>query len=210
MGVIMSLTLITGGAIGTSLSGGGLFALRQAWTKRQNQTERQMRRNLTLLGWGGILLALIIWSLSAGGADRGVAWGIIIVSIQALFFIAYSAAQDKTPRKAVKPVKIRDQTAQSKITFILILKRCGTFLLASVLCGTVAFLTALGLHEIMGLAGAHASNSLVTALFFFPIIWAALASFVLITQSRRLRWSVLLGCALIAGLLLFLGNGGLV
>ncbi|RKQ71846.1 hypothetical protein DES40_1177 [Litorimonas taeanensis] len=199
----MSLTLLAGGTIGTVLSGSGLFALRNAWKTKTAGLA------IILAGWGAIFLALIAWSFAGGGADRGVSWGIIVVSLQALIFVAYSASQDKPQIKRIKTVKARNQKATSKLSALEVLKRVGTFLTVVLLCGAVSFLTALGLHECLLALGMLVSNALVTALFFFPIIWAALASVVLITRNQRLRWGPLLGLTLIGFALLLIGNGGL-
>ena len=83
--------------IGSALSGLGLFALYKAWRNKNSHA-------LYIWGgWGFILSALIVWAI-AGGKDRGVALGMIVIIFQALVFIGYQAAQEgpKAPDNLVK------------------------------------------------------------------------------------------------------------
>lgn len=194
----MTLFEFIHGVIGTGLSGLGVFGLYRAWRSAQKQT---------LLVWGcwlAIALALILWTFS-GGKDRGVALGVMVFIIQALSLIAYQASKDRKPAKPPKPVKRRVQ-AKLKLNSHVIAKRIGLALWVSLGCGALAFLVAMGLHEVFWQSGVHASNALVIALFLFPILWAGLSALSLTSQNKTLKLVMCLGLALPSLAIIMIGN----
>jgi hypothetical protein len=185
-------------AIGTALSGLGLFGLYRAWQSPQKQT---------LLVWGcwlAIALALILWAFS-GGKDRGVVLGVMVFIIQALGLIGCQASKDRKQAKPPKPVKRRVQ-AKPKLNGQVIAKRVGVALWVSLGCGALSFLVAMGFHEVFWQSGAHASNALVFALFLFPILWAGLSALSLTSQSKKLKLVTYLGLALPCLAIIMIGN----
>jgi hypothetical protein len=185
--------------IGTGLSGLGLFSLYRAWKGHPN------KQLLSYSGWAMLLLALLFWG-AAGGKDRGIALGAIVISLQALLFVAYQAFLDNAPKKARRR-KIRKIKPTEKLSAMIIVRRIGTGLWVTLGCGALSFLTAIGLHELFWQSGMHASNSLVLALFVFPILWAGLSALSLTSHKRAMKLGTygLLGLSSTA--ILFIGNG---
>ena len=196
----MTATDLIFALIGSGLSALGLFALYRAWKGHPK------KQRLSYLGWGVLFLALVFWAF-AGGKDRGIALGIIVVSLQALLFVAYQAFIDKAPKKkraAPKPRKIR---SDEKLGLAVLFKRGGKSLWVSVGCGALSFLTAIGLHELFWNSGMHASNSLVLALFIFPILWASLSALSLTSQKTGLKLGTYAFFGVSSSVILCLGNG---
>ncbi len=191
---------LTFALIGSALSALGLFALYQAWKGHPK------KRILSYVGWAMLFSALALWAIS-GGKDRGIALGIIVVSLQALLFVAYQALLDKAPRKKRKAQNPRRISVVEPTGFAVLFKRAGKAVWVSVGCGALSYLTAIGLHEVFWQSGMHASNSLVLALFIFPILWAALSAFSLTSYKPGLKlgtYAVLGGSS---AAILCLGNG---
>lgn len=188
--------------IGTGLSGLGLFSLYRAWKGHPN------RQLLSYSGWAMLLLALLFWGAS-GGKDRGIALGAIVISLQALLFVTYQALLDKAPAKASKSRKARNIKLSEKVGFFGYSRRIGTALWITLGCGALSFLTAIGLHEMLWQWGVHASNSLVLALFIFPILWAGLSVFSLSSKNWTLKLGTYSFLGLVSLVILGLGNGAL-
>ncbi len=186
--------------MGTGLSALGLFALYRAW---KGHTKKKL---LSYLGWAALFFAVILWAVS-GGKDRGVALGIIVISLQALLFVAYQAFIDKTPKKKRKAKKARKLSTPEKVGFTVFSKRAGKALWVSLGCGALSYLTAIGLHEIFWQSGMHASNSLVLALFIFPILWASLSALSLTSQKTGLKLGTYAFLGVSSAVILCLGNG---
>lgn len=184
---------------GSSLSGLGLFALYKAW---------QNKNSPSLYVWGGwflILLALLAWAM-AGGKDRGVALGMIIIILQALSFVSYQAIQDTAPTRTNKARKTRHIKKEKKPPFVFF-KTLMASLWVSLGCGILSFLTAMGLHEVFWQFGFHASNSLVIALFSFPVIWATFISLSLTSYHQKIKVTSFSGLALLNITVIALSNG---
>ncbi|WP_416878403.1 hypothetical protein [Litorimonas sp.] len=187
--------------IGTGLSGLGLFSLYRAWKGHPN------KQLLSYSGWAMLLLALLFWG-AAGGKDRGIALGAIVISLQALLFVAYQAFLDNAPKKARRR-KIRKIKPTEKVGALVVTRRIGTALWVTLGCGALSFLTAIGLHELLWQTGVHASNSLVLALFVFPILWAGLSALSLTSRKRAMKLGTYALLGLSSTAILFIGNGAL-
>lgn len=196
----MTILHLISALIGTGLATMGLFALYRAWKGHPN------RQLLTYSGWALLLVALLFWAF-ASGKDRGVALGAIVISFQALLFVAYQAFIDKAHKKPLKARKTRSSKPAEKIGFRVVSRRIGTGLWVSLGCGALAFLTAIGLHEVLWQSGVHASNALVSALFLFPLLWAALSAFSLTSRKWGLKLGTYSLLGLSSALVLGLGNG---
>ena len=186
--------------VGSGLSALGLFTLYRAWKGHPK------KQRLSYSGWVALLLALILWAF-AGGKDRGIALGIIVVSFQALLFVGYQAFLDKTPKKKRKPQKNRKLSTPERAGFTVFSKRAGKLIWVSVGCGALSYLTAIGLHELFWQSGMHASNSLVLALFIFPILWALLSAFSLTSHKAGLKLGIYAFLGVSSAAILYLGNG---
>ena len=80
------------------------------------------------------------------------------------------------------------------------------FLYVGLLMGLMAFIGALGFHEVMIFAGATMSDSLVLALFVFPMLWAAIAAYFLIGGAKLKKSIYLTAVPLFGTVLLMVGN----
>lgn len=184
--------------IGTLLSGVGLFGLYVAWKSSDKQA-------LLVWGcWAAIALALVAWAF-AGGKDRGLALGAIVIILQALLFVCYQAAREPKRTKPVKPAKLREGSS-AKLSVGVIAKRIGSGIWVSLGCGLVAFLVAMGIHELFWQSGVHASNALVFAFFLFPIIWALISAFSFVSRNWKLKLGVFAGLTFLSVATIMVGN----
>lgn len=176
----------------------GLLLLYKSWS----QTERSPA--LLGPGWALLLLSLFLWTY-AGGADRGIALGLIVNSLLALCFVGYSAStqppRKQKPAREKSPKQKSDQTGQAEWV-----KAFGYILFLGPVCGVIAFAIAMGIYQTLDMAGTEKANSLVSGLFAFPIIWAAIVSFCLISRGKHLKMAILVGAPLFSGALLLAGN----
>lgn len=154
----------------------GLFVLRMAWS------DTGFARWGVGAGWGLIAVAILAWAIH-GGWDRGTAMGVLAICIQALFFIAHAAWSDRGERRAERPPRRRVAPRTPWVRYPL---RVVKFLWLAPVSGAVSLATAVGLHEGLLAAGWHPADALIVELMAFPMIWAGLASHVLI--ARR-YWS---------------------
>lgn len=177
----------------------GLFVLRKSW----QSTARSVP--LVWLGWALITLSLVFWA-NVGGHDRGVALGLIVFCFAALIFISYSAFLDKPNTGNKKQSNSRSKAQPEKTATLTYLKRFGVGVWVVLGAGVVSFIAALGVHDLMLLLGVHASSSLVTGLFLFPILWASFSGLMLIVKRPLWKTSVLTAVAAVGAGLLVIGN----
>ncbi len=177
----------------------GLFALRKSW--------KLPVRSLPLvwLGWALIVLSLVLWAY-IGGHDRGVALGLISFCFAALVFVGYSAFLDKPKARNRKQPSPRSKAQAERTATLTYFKRFGIGVWVVLGAGVVSFIAALGVHDLMLLLGVHASSSLVTGLFLFPILWASFSGFLLIVKRPLSKTGVLTAVTAIGAGLLVMGN----
>jgi len=175
--------------LATVLGLGGLAVLYVAW--------RRPGRSALLrgIGWGLFLLSVWPWGL-AGGADRGVALGMVVVSAGALALIAATGQwRGATPRR---------QRAGTASTEPLTGAGWGhwlkVFLLAGPLAAVAAFVLALPLMHLSGWAEA---DRLVATAFAVVILWSAGAVWACATP-RLMRVSATMAGLTAAGTALLL------
>lgn len=184
----------------------GLMVLFKAWKAKQTQI------HLRVVGWLFLIISLMLWAVSSG-KDRGVAIGLIVISVLALIIIAVQAYRDKPIENTVKNQKPQKNKPQKnkptpRINRSTLLKRVLIILWVLLGCAVVAFAIALGVHELLWQSKMHASNSLVIMLFLFPILWAAFSTFSLTSTNVRLKVSVFLTPTLLSLLVLWHFNLG--
>jgi len=174
----------TFGIAGTLLAWFALFIIFKAWK------DKAVRQDLRILGWGLMLLSLIIWAF-ATGKDRGVAIGLIVICLSALMIITIQAYPDKSNKKHYEN-RQKKKTAKPVYSLKLkgLVRRASIIAWVTLGCAAVSFVVAMGLHELLWQSGVHASNSLVIVLFIFPILWAACSAFSLISQNIKLKAGV--------------------
>lgn len=174
----------------------GLGLLRYSWGLQTKKTI------FTWAAWALVVTSFVVWGQYFG--DRGVAVGLCLFMLFGLGFMLFQMLR---PRDPLKRKNSQDkELVRTKLATRSVVKGTGTFLYLGLGFGFLSFSTALGVHELMTLAGFHASNSLVAALFLFPIIWASFAAYFL-TGSGRLVKSLKIAVWPIAGiLLLIVGN----
>lgn len=165
----------------------GIWLLQTAWRARNGNGLR-----LTL-AWVLILTAFIVWS-GTSGADKGVALGIVSLTLIALVFLGRAVlrasireARPKTHRAVPTEHVSWPTVARRTFVGLLIGPVAGFSALAIASAGFVA------LHE----AGAEYTANLVFAMFAFPLAWAGLA--VIAGADKRLwrKSLVVLGLGLV-------------
>ena len=192
----MNIGLITAALVSVFA---GLFVLRRSWKLPARSVP------LVWLGWALIVLSLVLWA-NVGGHDRGVALGLIVFCFAALAYIGYGAFMDK-PSVSKRKQSSSSLRAQSETTSILTyFKRFGVGVWVVFGAGIISFIAALGVHDLMLILGVHASSSLVTGLFLFPILWALFSGFMLIVKRPLWKAGVLTAVAAAGAGLLIIGN----
>ncbi|MEO9600161.1 hypothetical protein [Parasphingorhabdus sp.] len=176
----------------------GLFILYRAWLENERSTK------LLAAGWAALLGSLVFW-IYAGGADRGIALGLIVICLGALCFVGHSAAQQPANQTKVARKKKPSQKPPQAASFAQWGRSIGIILFLGPICGLLAFLIAMGVYEALDMVGTERANSLVTALFLFPILWAIIVSFCLISTRRIWKAAVLLCAPLLSAALIFVG-----
>lgn len=184
---------------GTILCALGVGTLYLAWRKK--------RRDWLFVatGWALLLIGILLWA-QTGGVDKGPALGIVTVMFVGLLAVGIHAVA--TPiKKNRRTVQRGDPpTGEVQVAF----RRYGVALnaIAIVLAGlavSVVVCTAVFMgNRAVGLE--HTSNLTLT-MFAFPILWAAIATFIGYSSSTNLRVTSLLGFTAVAVLILLLSMG---
>lgn len=186
--------------LGTGMAFGGLLGLYLAW-----QTRAAPRWHI-LGAWGLLLASLVCW-MSAGGMDRGIALGVIVICLLALSIIAITALRSE---RGGRQNTERRRVAQSRKVTVWgrLPQKLGFFLLAGPISGAASYIVAMGLHQALSMLGWHPANSLVMALFIFPILWGAVATLTLLSKRVSTHLSCLVGAPLVSAVFITLGSAG--
>ena len=181
------------GTIGITL---GIAALRIAWRKKS-----RLHSLLTMGGWMIIVGGLTLWRLT-GSADWGIAVGTILFICVAVILLGFNAWQafrnrDRRPRPVAKtsgsPTFGEKRTSDYA-------KRVSTFFLAAPIGGGVAIILALAVLKLLQLFGVEAANGIVATFFLTPLIWSAMATWMVIDATIT-RKATLLFCFAVLGTL---------
>lgn len=146
-----------------------------------------------------ILAGLLLWGL-AGNAEWGMALGTMVftwVSLVILGFNAWSAFTNRR-RKPDPVAKTTDPAASARTPLGVYGRRLSTFVLAGPLGGGVAILLTLSAFKLLQSLGIQTANAIVTTFFLTPLLWAAIATWVVI-DNGTVRKVTLLFCFVAVG-----------
>lgn len=170
------------GALGSLCAAVALGCLYASWRSVKKHSQ------LNLLGWSGLFVSILLYRI-AGGPDRGVAIGLIVISLLALGIVFIPALM--TPGERTRPSAARTPKQSPVITSSLGTS-IATFLLVSVAAAMSALTTAICLYQFTLSWGLNPANALVIELFLFPCAWAVLSAAVLMQRRWRGRLSMVL------------------
>ena len=172
----------------------GMGILRFAWRKKD-------RGHVFILagGWLIILGGLSLWSL-VGGAEWGLALGTIIFTLVAMILLGFNAWSAFTNRRR-KPnpvAKTNEPAASARTPLGVYGQRLSTFFLAGPLGGGVAMILTLSVFEWLQFFGVETANAIVTTFFLTPLLWAVIATWMVIDNGTA-RKATLLFCLAAVG-----------
>ena len=178
--------------LATLLTLAGVGGVRLAW-KAGRAGRLAAQRNWRLIGWGLVVVSGWPWML-AGGADRGIAIGIIAFMLAGLCLVAVAAWQvSRQPRRQRNgngnAANTENGGSSSRAASILV------FVLAGPVAGVISLLLTIDLHAALDALGVAAQNRLASELIVFPVAWTLLmmlACYPASLQRRTIAFSVLL------------------
>lgn len=188
--------------IGVIAALGGLIALYFSWLR----SDRSL--SLVTAGWALMALSLILWAYAAG-PDRGVAIGLIMICFLALILVRTSALNQErsavAQKQSARHRKINGKPGNGT-KWMAAIRGLGWILFLGPVFGLIAFAATMGFYEAMLLLQVSEADSLVSGLFLFPILWAALTVFWMISQRHRLKQYLLVLIPAFSAALIFEGN----
>lgn len=174
------------GTMGIAL---GIGALRFAWRRKT-----RMHSLIILGGWMIILGGLFLWG-QVGSADWGVALGTLLFICLAMILLGFNAwpafvNRDRKPPPVPRTneSQISDQTPRGVYA-----KHLSTFFLAAPIGGGIAIILTLSVFELLQTFGVETANAIVATFFLTPLIWAAIATWMVI-DTTIVRKTTLLFC----------------
>lgn len=176
----------------------GVLCLYRSWAKNGQIT-------LTYIGWVLIFLSLILWGF-AGGKDRGVAFGLLALSIIPLGFVFFHALRN--PKNAGPKILSKSRTVgeKPKTEIKTYLARIEWAILVGPVAGLASYLFSLGIYEVLDIYNVAPANALTVSICTFPIAWTGLSSYILISRRLVLNSLILGTAALFGGCLIWIGN----
>ncbi|KWV95766.1 hypothetical protein [Erythrobacter sp. AP23] len=187
---------------GTILAIAGVVALYLSWRSRRRSWP------LVLSGWTLLLGAVVAWG-NTSGVDKGPALGIVVVVMVASAGVLLVAV-----RAPVKPRR-RIEPREPRIVAQLV-ERPGRKNLAitanAVAIVLLGFLTSITVATAIFMAGRsagteHTANLTVT-MFAFPVLWAALTTFIGYSRSMVARAVVVFGAMAISAAIIGVTSTG--
>lgn len=143
--------------------------LRVAWSRPRRVSA------LNLTGWG-LMLAGLVLSAQAHGA-----WGLTVAALAAtgaaLLLLVPDAIAARAPPKR-SAVRSKPERAPLRLA-----RRIATFLLTVPLGFVVALVLSVSCYALADLAGWHRADSVMLALMLLPILWAILATLLLMKRT---------------------------
>jgi hypothetical protein len=156
--------------------------LRYAWSLARRS------KALNALGWGLLLLALVLGAMSDG------AWGMAVVSAVATavaMAVLTHAAITAPPARVAASNRRANMLPEGKEP-----KRIGGRLLTFLIAVPLAFIASvlIGMASRIAAAGAglHEADSNALMLLIVPLVWTLLATVLLVWPARRMQFAVLL------------------
>lgn len=181
------------GTLGIAL---GIATLRFAWRKKT-----RMHSLITVGSWMIIVSGLTLWSL-AGAADWGIALGTILFICVAMIILGFDAwpAFMKRQRKPRPAAKTDESQAFDETSSAVYAKHLSTFFLAAPLGGGVAIILTLSAFKLLQSFGVVTANSIVTTFFLTPLLWSAIATWMVIDKAIVRKATLLFCCAALGAL----------
>ena len=169
----------------------GIGALRFIWRKNN-----RWHVFIIIGGWLTILGSVSLWGL-VGNAEWGMALGTMVFTWVALIILGFNAwsAFTNRRRKPEPVAKTTDPAASARTPLGVYGRRLSTFFLAGPLGGGVAILLTLSAFELLQSVGIQTSNAVVTTFFLTPLLWAAIATWVVIDNGTVRKVTLLFCCA---------------
>ena len=165
----------------------GIGALRFSWRRKT-----RMHSFITMGAWMCILGGIFLWS-QVGGADWGVAMATILfisVAMLLLSFNAWTAFMNREGKQKtvadIDKAQLLDATPPGVYA-----KHLSTFFLAAPIGGSVAIILTLSVFELLQSLGVETANGIVTTFFLIPLLWSAIATWMVI-DTRTVRKATLL------------------
>lgn len=181
--------------LGTCLSIAGVYALSLSWQRKTRHWP------LVLSGWGAILGAILAWAQTSG-VDKGPALGIIVVVLTAMIGVFIVAL--RTPVKQRREPKARALGSANEASVWHEGLSTTASILAIVIIGLIAAMASCTAF-FMGsraLGMEHTANLSLT-MFAFPMVWAALATYVGYSTSVLGRATFMAGLTVLSGGVIF-------
>lgn len=160
-----------------------------------------MHSFITIGAWVCILGGIVLWS-QVGSADWGVATATILFISVAMILLGFNAgtafmnreAKRKTVGSTYKP------QASDEIPPGVYAKRLSTFFLAGPVGGGVVIILTLSVFELLQSLGVETANSTVTTFFLAPLLWTAIATWMVIDNAIMRNVTLLFCCAALGAL----------
>lgn len=157
----------------------GMGILRFTW-----RSKNRLHVFIIAGGWLTILGSVSLWGL-VSNADWGIALGTMVFTWVALIILGFNAWSAFTNRRR-KPEPVAKTTApaaSAQTPLGVYGRRLSTFFLAGPLGGGVAILLTLSAFELLQSVGIQTANAIVTTFFLTPLLWAAIATWVVIDDG---------------------------
>ena len=129
------------------------------------------------------------------------------VALVILGFNAWSAFTNRR-RKPDPVAKTTDPAASARTPLGVYGRRLSTFVLAGPLGGSVAILLTLSAFKLLQSLGIQTANAIVTTFFLTPLLWAAIATWVVIDNGTVRKVTLLFCCAAVRRGASWMGNIG--
>jgi hypothetical protein len=182
--------------IGVAVAPAAILLLRLAWA----QPSRSVPRNAA--GWGLLLGGLLCGMASAG------AWGLAVVTLcaVAMAFLCLTHAAMTAPQGKATASNRRVRMLPEGNEPLRLPARLLTFLLTVPAALLSALALSIGARAVALGIGASEADGNVLTLFLMPILWAVLATWLLM-ESRRRRQLLLLALPALTGALAIAATG---
>ena len=153
-----------------------------------------MHSLITTGAWMIIVGGLAVWSL-AGAADWGIALGTILFIGVAMIFLGFDAwpAFMNRPRKPRFGARTDESPAFEETPPGVYAKHLSTFFLAVPFGGGVTIILTLSVFDLLRSLGFETANGIVTTFFLTPLLWSAIATWMVI-DATTVRKATLLSC----------------